>query len=116
MNVNDVLVKVDKIAESCIGLIEDDFHACVKKILEKEPKDTFPYELKNRREIVYYGITKNLHQRDIAHANSNKVYTHMQPICGPISRSSAKKLEAETIRKYRSRHAGKQPKYNVKKR
>ncbi|MCK4330622.1 hypothetical protein KAX02_12365 [candidate division WOR-3 bacterium] len=78
-------------------------------------RDTYIYELKNGHEIVYYGITKNPDERFISQVNSDKIFTHMRRIRGPMFRKTAEKLEKEYIQRYQRQHGGRPPKYNIQK-
>lgn len=76
-------------------------------------RDTWIYELKDSHEIVYYGITNNPDQRFIDHENSDKEFTHMRIIRGPMSRNRAEELEYDYIQRYQSQHGGEPPYHNI---
>ena len=80
---------------------------------KRAKRDTYIYELKDGHEIVYYGITLNPDRRAIEHANSDKKWTHMRIIRGPMSHERAEELEYGYIQRYQRQHGGRPPKYNI---
>lgn len=79
---------------------------------KKRKRDTWVYELKDGKEIVYYGITNNPDRRFIEHANSNKRFTHINIISVALTRESALIREKESIERYKRQHSGRSPRYN----
>lgn len=84
-------------------------------IRKRAKRDTYIYELKDGNEIVYYGITNNTDERFIKHDNSEKEFTHMRVIRGPMSRRRAEELEYFYIQRYQQQHEGRPPRYNERK-
>jgi len=82
---------------------------------KRKKRDTYIYQLKEGRKIVYVGITNNPNRRAIEHDNTGKEFTHVLLIRGPMSRERAEKLEKEYIQKYKRGHKGKPPRYNKNK-
>jgi hypothetical protein len=74
-------------------------------------KDTFKYKLKNGRKTVYYGITNNTRRREAEHRNT-KIFGKLVKIGKACTKASAKAWERNILKKYRSYHKGKNPKYN----
>jgi len=78
-------------------------------------RDTYLYELKDGRKVVYYGISTGPLDRLGEHDRSNKRFTHMREIRGPMYRENAEKLETQYIQRYQRNHSGKPPRYNKRK-
>ena len=83
--------------------------------LNRRPRDTRVYELKEGNEIVYYGRTVSPDRRVIEHENAGKMFTHMNIITVALTHDSADRRETEYIRRYQRQHGGKPPKYNLQK-
>ncbi len=75
-------------------------------------RDTRVYELKDGRQIVYFGITNNPDRRLSEHVKSDKEFTHMNLVSPKLSRKSAESMEAKKIRGYDN---GRGPKFNTRK-
>ena len=74
-------------------------------------RNTYPYVLKDRRKIVYIGITKDPKRREQEHKDEGKRFSRM--IVGyPSSEETALKEEEKRIKRYKRGHAGKKPRYN----
>jgi len=59
----------------------------------RRKRDTYNYELKRGRRIVYRGITKNPNRRLGEHKRSGKRFTHMRVHSCPVTRSTALQRE-----------------------
>ena len=84
-------------------------------VANRKPRNTWLYELKDGRVIVYYGISNNPDRREIEQANSGKKFTHMNIIGAALTRPSAERRETEEIQRYQRQHGGRPPRYNVRK-
>ena len=79
-------------------------------------RSTKVYELKDGREIVYFGITNNPSRREAEHLKSEtKQFTKMRITSGLLTRESAERREGKNIKRYTQQHAGKAPRYNIRK-
>ena len=78
-------------------------------------RDTWVYELRKGRKIVYYGITNNPQAREEEHKASGKTFTHMNLKSRAMCRENAEKRETDEIQRYQKQHGGKAPKYNTNK-
>ena len=87
----------------------------INGIIMSKKRDTFVYELKDGRTIVYFGISNGPLDRETEHLSSNKKFTHMRVIRGPMFKENALKLEGMLIQRYQSQHNGRPPKYNKNK-
>ncbi len=74
-------------------------------------RDTYKYELKNGKKVVYVGITNNPEQRLKQHENE-KEFTHMNLVGRKTTEEAAHKWEQERLKTYRKNHGGDNPKYN----
>ena len=75
-------------------------------------RDTYNYELKQGRRVVYRGITNNPNRRFQEHLQSGKRFTYMVWSAYPLSRKSARKREKTSIQRYERSHFGRKPRYN----
>ena len=75
-------------------------------------QDTFTYELKKGRDVVYRGTTNDFERREAEHRADGKDFDKMIKTSRKMSEESAKKNEAESLATYRKNHGGKNPKYN----
>ena len=106
--------ELQKVLKEMIKEIEESDNTRSKLIGGKMVKrDTYIYELKDGHKIVYYGITKNPDERFILHTNSDKRFTLMRKIRGPMSHKRAEALETEYIQRYQRQHGGRPPRYNI---
>jgi len=78
---------------------------------KRAKRDTYPYVLKDGREVVYIGITKDPERREEEHKNEGKRFTKMVTEY-PCSERTARKSEQKRIRSYERSHKGKKPRYN----
>jgi len=83
--------------------------------MKRSPRDTWLYELRNRNEIVQYGLTNSPNRRIIEHVSSNKRFTHMNIVSVALTKESAEKREEDEIQRYQRQHGGRPPKYNIAK-
>lgn len=74
-------------------------------------RDTFKYELKRGREVVYVGITNNPDRRLDEHSKS-KEFTHMNIVGNRTTRDGAQRWEQDRIKTYQKSHGGKGPRFN----
>jgi hypothetical protein len=77
-----------------------------------EIRDTYNYDLKDGRHIVYRGITNDADVRPPQHAEEGKCFTHVVVGERPKTRTSEKASEAEGLDTYPRGHGGEKPKYN----
>jgi len=78
-------------------------------------RDTYNYNLKDGKKVVYKGKTKDLEKRASEHKKEGKKFTHIQKVGNAKTDSGAKKEEESQLKTYRSNNSGKNPKYNIKK-
>lgn len=78
-------------------------------------RDTYNYNLKVGRKIVYKGITNAPARREEEHRESGKRFTHMQLTGRAKTSIGANREETRQLENYRSNNNGKNPKYNQKK-
>lgn len=83
------------------------------KILAKKraKRDTYTYQLKQGKKIVYIGKTKEPERREQEHIDDRKKFSHMK-LDFPSTDKTASKREVEKIEQYKRSHKGKKPKYN----
>ena len=74
-------------------------------------RNTYNYELKQGRKVVYRGITTNPERRYREHKRVRKRFTHMLLNPFPCSRSTARKREKKSIERY-VKTRGRRPRYN----
>ena len=74
-------------------------------------RDSVNYTLRQGRNVVYYGVTNEPARRKAEHKNSGKRFTSMATGV-KISRGTAQKRERKRIKRYRSGHGGRKPRYN----
>lgn len=80
-----------------------------------KPRDTWLYELKNHKRIVYIGISCDPDRRAIQHINAGKKFTHINVKSVALTAKSAERREKEEIQRYQRQHGGRPPKYNIAK-
>jgi len=80
-----------------------------------KPRDTWLYELKNHKRIVYIGISCDPDRRAIQHINAGKKFTHINVKSVALTATSAERREKEEIQRYQRQHGGRPPKYNIAK-
>ena len=78
---------------------------------KRAKRDTYTYVLKNGRNVVYIGETKNPERREQEHRDEGKKFTKMITDF-PSSEKTARKSEQEKIESFKRSHKGKKPKYN----
>lgn len=83
--------------------------------MAKTKRDTYNYNLKVGRKIVYKGTTNDPDRREDEHADSGKKFTHMQIVGRAKTPNGADKEETRQLKNYRGNNEGKNPKYNKKK-
>ncbi|MBC6444485.1 MAG: hypothetical protein GDA50_03505 [Alphaproteobacteria bacterium GM202ARS2] len=74
-------------------------------------RDTYNYELKQGRMVVYRGITKDPADRELRHLRSAKIFTHMRVDRRVRTYEEAKKKKRELLVAHRTVY-GENPKYN----
>ena len=84
----------------------------MKTTSKKKPRDTVVYELRDRRKVVYRGITSDPERREAEHRGEWKQFTKLVVTSRRITREGAEKKEAELLATYRRNHGGKNPTYN----
>ena len=80
-------------------------------MVNRTPRDTFNYALKQYRKIVYHGVTNDPDRREREHSNSGKRFTHMN-VSPARSRDRAFNDERTAIETYQNGHGGRKPRYN----
>ena len=75
-------------------------------------RTTITYNLKQGRNIVYKGITKDPEQRVEQHRQEGKKFSHLQSTSRKMTPVGAKRKEAQDLKQYRQSHGGRNPKYN----
>jgi|GEM_PF-680046 len=78
---------------------------------KRAKRDTYRYELKDGRNVVYRGITKDPDKRFDEH-RQDKRFTDMWIVGPAVSEKTARKWERQSLQSYRRSHRGKFPKYN----
>ncbi len=74
-------------------------------------RDTYKYELKHGKKVVYVGITKNPSKRKPEY-ETDKKFTHLKLNARRTTAKAAQKWEKDRLSKYRTNHKGVNPKYN----
>ena len=75
-------------------------------------RDTFNYNLKQGKKIVYKGTTNNMEKRAQEHETDGKKFTQIQQVGRVKTEDGASKEELRQLATYRSNNSGKNPKYN----
>ncbi len=75
-------------------------------------RNTHRYTLRDKRKIVYYGITNDLERREAEHRAGALAFTTMQPEGPGVTRQTAENWEEQRLAGYRSTHRGRNPRYN----
>lgn len=75
-------------------------------------RNTYRYELKDGRQVVYVGVTEDPERRVVQHREDGKRFSHLN-VAGPrVKKESAEIWEESRLKQYRQNHGGKNPKYN----
>lgn len=77
-----------------------------------EERDTYNYNLKDGKKIVYKGTTNDLDGRARQHETTGKKFTHIQKVGRVKTETGASKEEAKQLATYRKNNDGNNPKYN----
>jgi predicted GIY-YIG superfamily endonuclease len=75
-------------------------------------RDTYNYELKDGRKVVYRGTTNDPERRVREHASAGKDFTHMRIVGRAKSEAGARKAERDALARYRRNHRGENPRHN----
>ena len=75
-------------------------------------RDTFNYNLKQGRKVVYKGTTNDFERRAVKHEDEGKKFTHVQQVGRAKTDVGARKEEARQLAAYRRSNGGENPKYN----
>jgi predicted GIY-YIG superfamily endonuclease len=75
-------------------------------------RETYNYNLKQGRKVVYKGTTNNLEKREQEHRNSGKRFDKIEKVGRVKTETGARKTEAKQLATYRKNHGGNNPKYN----
>jgi predicted GIY-YIG superfamily endonuclease len=78
-------------------------------------RDTWLYELKHGRAIVYFGISRDPDRRLREQNISSKRFTHINVRSVALTRHTAEQRECDEIQRYQKQHCGQPLKYNIKK-
>jgi predicted GIY-YIG superfamily endonuclease len=74
-------------------------------------RDTYKYELKRGKEVVYVGITNGPERREALH-RQDKDFDRMNIIGRVSTREGAEQWETDRLETYMRNHNGNLPKYN----
>ncbi len=77
----------------------------------RRKRDTYRYVLRDRREIVQFGITSDPERRIPEHDSDGKRFTSMTVVGPRVQRESAREWERDRIDAYEQRN-GRKPRYN----
>lgn len=80
--------------------------------MAQKQRNTYNYNLKQGRRIVYKGITSNIEKRVIEHEAGGKRFSHIEIVGRVKTEQGAKREEARQLNNYRTNHRGENPKYN----
>lgn len=75
-------------------------------------RDTYNYNLKDGKKVVYKGTTNNLEKRAKQHEADGKKFTRIQQVGRVKTEQGASKEEAKQLATYRKNNKGNNPKYN----
>jgi len=75
-------------------------------------RDTYNYNLKDGKKVVYKGKAKDLEDAAYRHKADGKKFTHIQQVGVVKTDNGAQKEEERQLAVYRKNHVGKKPKYN----
>jgi len=75
-------------------------------------RDTYTYELKDGKKVVYRGTTQDPERRAQEHRSAGKRFTQLTPTSRKMTEEGAKQKESQDLSTYRRGHGGKNPKYN----
>ena len=75
-------------------------------------RNHYRYQLKDGHRIVYIGITNDPDRRLDEHEAEGKGFGHMRIVGPSVTRETAAAWEAESLKRYRWAHRGRNPKYN----
>ena len=75
-------------------------------------RDTYKYELRKGKRVVYVGITDDLDRREAEHRTDGIVFTKINKIGNATTRSAAEEWESKRIATYKENHNGERPQYN----
>jgi len=75
-------------------------------------RETFNYNLKQGKKVVYKGTTNNLEKRATEHKNSGKKFDKIEKVGRIKTESGARTTEAQQLATYRKNHRGNNPIYN----
>jgi len=75
-------------------------------------RDTYTYDLKQGREVLYRGTTSDPEGREQEHRAQGKNFSHLKVTSRRMTPEGAKKKESQDLEKYRRGHGGRNPKYN----
>ena len=75
-------------------------------------RDTYNYNLKDGKKVVYKGTTNDLNKRAAEHKADGKKFTHIQQVGRVKTANGASKEETIQLSKYRRNNGGKNPKFN----
>lgn len=83
-----------------------------KAIILMSNRDTYKYELRNGKRVVYVGITNDLERREAEHRNEGMEFTSMVKVGNATTREAAEAWESDRIATYKENHHGERPEYN----
>ena len=75
-------------------------------------RDTFTYQLKQGKAVVYIGETNDIEATEQRHLADGKKFSKIVKTSVKMKKESAENRETENLEKYRKNHKGKNPKYN----
>ena len=75
-------------------------------------RDTYKYEIRNGRKLVYIGITNDMTRREQEHRAEGMDFTTMTQVGRKTTRDAASDWESDRIDTYMKNHNGQRPEYN----
>ncbi len=105
----DLIVLLIIFAESSLIVKRCNFKLKIINMTKK--RDTFNYNLKDGKKVVYKGTTNDLGKRAKQHEADGKKFTHIQQVGRAKTEQGASKEETRQLKVYQA-NSGKNPKYN----
>jgi len=75
-------------------------------------RDTYTYDLKQGRKVLYRGKNNDPEEREQEHRAQGKSFSHLKVTSRRMTPEGAKRKESQDLEKYRRGHDGRNPKYN----
>ncbi len=74
-------------------------------------RDTYRYELRKKRKLVYVGITNDPERREAEHRAEGNDFTSINVVRPPVTRESAERWEEQRLKTFLE-NQGRLPRYN----